>query len=89
MKLTCFCAIDLNRRHEYVRAVADLLKPGGHYFAVFYLNPSTDEGPPFGVTRAEIAKLFDTRFVSVEEWVPARSFTERHGSELCHLGIRR
>jgi SAM-dependent methyltransferase len=86
---TCFCAIDPISRPEYVRAVAELLRPGGYYFAVFYLNPRTDYGPPFGITHAEIDELFEARFMLVEEWIPSRAFSEREGRELCQLSIRR
>ena len=82
---TCFCAIDPSRRGAYAGAIAEMLKPGGHYFAIFYLTPGAEEGPPFGVTREEIAELFDPKFALLEEWVPSRSFAGREGRELCQL----
>src|SRR6202050_3047698 len=42
---TLFCAIEPQRREEYVRAVLRWLKPGGQYLAVNYLIPGND-GPP-------------------------------------------
>ncbi len=82
---TCFCAIPPLRRLDYVRAITQLLKPGGHYFAIFYLTPEAEQGPPFGVTREEIGKLFDPAFKLLEEWIPARTFEGREGRELCQL----
>ena len=58
---TLFCAIDVDRRHDYVEAVLHWLKPGGHYLAVNYLIPDKD-GPPFGTSRAELMDWFSTSF---------------------------
>ena len=82
---TCFCAIDPALRAGYVRAIAGALKPGGHLYAIFYLNPDADEGPPFGVTKEEIGQLFDPALELLEEWVPTRTFEGREGRELCQL----
>ncbi len=82
---TCFCAIDPARRADYLRAVSEILKPGGHFFAIFYLTPDTQGGPPFGVTKEEIAQLFTPRFDLLEAWVPARTFEGREGRELCQF----
>ena len=82
---TCFCAIAPALRSDYVRAIAQVLKPDGHYFALFFLNPDAEEGPPFKTTKEEIKKLFDSEFKLLEEWVPIWSFEEREGRELCQL----
>ena len=58
---TCFCAIDVERRAEYVEAVARALKPGGTLFGVFYAH-GREGGPPFDVTEAEVRRLFSKRF---------------------------
>jgi SAM-dependent methyltransferase len=86
---TCFCAIDPSLRSDFVRAISELLKPGGVFFAIFYLDPQADQGPPFRTSREEIAELFDPQFSLLEEWVPARSFEGRAGRELCQLRNRR
>jgi len=77
---TLFCAIGLNERDEYVRAVLRWLKPGGQYLAVNYLIPDKD-GPPFGTTREELWQRFSPHFKLLEEWVP-RSYPNRAGLEL-------
>jgi SAM-dependent methyltransferase len=84
---TCFCAIQPDRREDYVRAVLRWLKPGGHYLAVNYFIPDTD-GPPFGVDRAEIWARFSPRFTLLEEWTP-RSYPNRTGLERMFLWKRR
>ncbi|MEO7299125.1 MAG: methyltransferase domain-containing protein [Verrucomicrobiota bacterium] len=76
---TLFCAIDPQRRDDYVNAVLRWLKPGGNYLAVNYLIPDED-GPPFGTTRDEQIERFSPHFKLVEEWVP-RSYENRTGLE--------
>jgi len=82
---TCFCAIPPTARSHYVRAIANVLKPGGHYFAIFYTNPAAPQGPPHGVTGEEISLLFDHELALVKEWMPAEHFKGRKGRELCQL----
>ena len=82
---TCFCAIDPALRADYVRAIARALKPGGHYFAILFMTPDAEQGPPFGATKEEISHLFDAEFDLLEEWVPMQTFDGREGRELCQL----
>jgi SAM-dependent methyltransferase len=82
---TCFCAIPPEARADYVRAIERVLKPGGHYFAIFYLNPAAPQGPPHGITREEIERLFQPGFRLLEEWVPSGAFEGREGRELCQV----
>jgi len=82
---TCFCAIPPSRRTDYVRAISQILKPGGHFFAIFFMTPDAEQGPPFGTTKEELSELFDPHFELLEEWVPERAFEGREGRELCQL----
>lgn len=83
---TCFCAIDPSRRADYAMAVSELLKPGGHLLAIFYLDPGEPDGePPFGVTLEELDALFGANFEMVREWLPARNFPSRKGGEWMRL----
>lgn len=78
---TCFCAIDVARRAEYVDAVHALLKPGGIFFGLFYAH-GKEGGPPFTTTEGEVRALFAGKF-TVERLVrPADSFEARQGNEL-------
>jgi SAM-dependent methyltransferase len=89
---TCFCAIDPSMRVPYVEAVFGALKPGGKLIAVFYLDPghdSPDEGPPFGVSVAELDALFLPHFELVREWLPARAYPGREGREWMRVLARR
>ncbi len=76
---TLFCAIQPAERDLYARAARRWLKPGGNYLAVNYLIPDQD-GPPFGVTRAELLERFSPQFELHAEWVP-RSYPNRTGLE--------
>lgn len=80
---TLFCAIPVESRPLYVASIRRLLRPGGHFVAVHYLNPRDPTGPPFGVSRGEILDRFSVGMQLVAEWVP-RSFPGREGRErLC------
>jgi SAM-dependent methyltransferase len=83
---TCFCAIDPGLRGKYVETVARLLKPGGKLIAIFFLNPDHDgEGPPHGVTRGDLEKLFGAAFALEREWISARTFPGREERELMRV----
>jgi len=77
---TCFCAIDVQRRPEYVEAMHACLKKDGVLFGLFY-NHGREGGPPFDTTEAGIRTLFEPRF-TFERFLRAKdSFPEREGKE--------
>ena len=82
---TCFCAIDPSLRADYVASASSALRTGGKIFAIFYLNPGTESGPPFPVSKAELTELFEPRFTLLEEWVPKESFPGREDRELVRI----
>lgn len=81
---TLFCAIDRNRRVDYVMAMRRWLKPGGMLLATHYLLPEEEEGPPFGLAAGEIERRFSPYFDAVQEWTP-RSWPHRQGLERMYL----
>jgi SAM-dependent methyltransferase len=86
---TCFCAIEPMRRAQYVETIVRLLKPGGKLIAIFFINPDHDEpGPPYGVSRAELAERFGKHFSLEREWIPARTHPGREERELMRILIR-
>ena len=86
---TCFCAIDPLRRADYLEAITRLLKPGGRFIAIFFLNPDNDdEGPPFPVNAEELEELFGPSFAVDREWVPAHTHPGREERELMRVLIR-
>jgi methyl halide transferase len=81
---TCFCAIDLSLRSQYVQVVKNLLRPNGQLIALFYTH-NRPEGPPFGVKPQDILNYFTPDF-EVISFQPAKdSIARRQGEE--HLGI--
>jgi SAM-dependent methyltransferase len=85
---TCFCAIDLDRRDDYVAAIGRALAPGGHLLGVFYLDPYRGDhrpggGPPHGCTLEELRGRFerDGCFRIVAEEVPRTTYAGREGCE--------
>ena len=78
---TCFCAIPVSKRAEYVTAVSALLKPRGVLFGLFYATGKPG-GPPFDVTEAEVRERFAPAF-RLDRLIIARdSFEARAGREL-------
>ena len=88
---TCFCAIDPERRPEYVRVIKRALTAEGALLAIFFLNPwdpgeaPEGGGPPFGTTREELDALFGKDFVLVEELRPQSAYPGREGREIIRL----
>ncbi len=85
---TLWCAIPTGRRPEYVRSVARMVKPGGHYLAINYLQPGDESGPPYATSIAELTHRFGGDFELVRHWLP-RSFPGRVGRERMFLWRRR
>jgi SAM-dependent methyltransferase len=86
---TCFCAIPPDRRTDYARSCAQLVKPDGFFLAVFYRDPGSNEGPPFGCTLEELDGLFGESFQLVEDYVPTPAFEGREGREQVRFYQRR
>jgi SAM-dependent methyltransferase len=85
---TCFCAIDPQRRDEYVQAVRRLLKPGGRFVGLFYAILPED-GPPFPTSAEELRRRFSLGFVEETLFVPENSHESRQSRELFGVFRRR
>ena len=83
---TLFCAINPNRRKDYVKAIQNWLKPKGHYLAVNYMITENDEEPPFSTNAEELDTTFRPCFDLIKRWIP-RSYENRSGKELMNLWI--
>lgn len=82
LEYTCFCAIDPQRRADYINSVADLLKPGGMYIALAFPIGGRTGGPPFVVTPDELVEpLGEMGFELVTREVPEDSVPGREGIE--------
>lgn len=85
MEHTCFCAICPSHRLKYVNAITTVLKPDAYFFAIFFINPDVEEGPPFSVSKEELSATFDPHFELLQEWIPSQTYAGRAGRELCQL----
>jgi hypothetical protein len=82
LEYTCFCAIDPQRRVEYIHSVSSLLKRGGLYIALAFPIGGRKGGPPFVVTPDElIDPLNKLGFELVLREVPIDSVPGREGIE--------
>lgn len=79
---TCFCAIQPEMRIHYVEAISKVVKRGGYFLAIFYMNPEAEEGPPYGCTRKELDEFFNPAWRLVEELIPTVGYEGRVGREL-------
>ena len=85
---TCFCAIPLDRRAEYARTMAGVLKPGGIFLGLFW-ELGEDGGPPFNTTREDVHLYFDSFFSMQEIERPEDSFPGRQDEEWLVKMVRR
>ncbi len=85
---TCFCAIPVARRDEYVETAAQLLKPRGVLFGLFYAH-GRPGGPPFDTSEEEVRRRFEPRFEVTRLARAPDSFEIRRGAELEAWFIKR
>jgi methyl halide transferase len=78
---TCFCAIDPARRAEYVRAMAEIVRPGGWLLGCFFPLRAQSAGPPFKVSAREIRRRLEPAFRIERAFPPLRSARGRQGRE--------
>ncbi len=67
---TCFCAIDPNKRSEYIELVKYLLKPNGKLVGLFFMRDKELGGPPYGSTPKIIKDHFKKDFKEIVELHP-------------------
>lgn len=84
---TCFCAIPLERRPEYVQLIRSILQPHGELIAVFFTHNRAG-GPPFGTTPSEIRQYFAKYFEILYLEPVLNSVPSRLGEEhFAHLRL--
>lgn len=90
---TCFCAIPIVRRRDYVATMERLIGSGGYLVGIFFPNPDHEgeEGPPFGVAVEDLHRFFEEGFELVWSQEPQKTFKSREGDgrELCMVWRRR
>lgn len=82
LEYTCFCAIDPQRRLEYVELVKRLLKAGGIFIALLFPVSNHKGGPPFAVDPNKFTAMFsESGFELMHRETPADSVQQRQGIE--------
>ncbi|ACD84359.1 methyltransferase domain-containing protein [Candidatus Methylacidiphilum infernorum] len=83
---TCFCAIPPEKRPDYVLSMYNLLKKGGIFLGIFFLDTGNPgEPPPYCFKLEEIDLYFDRYFQLEAEWLPASNYAGREGEEIVRL----
>lgn len=62
LEQTFFCALTPELREKYVYKMHSLLSGNGKLFGLLFDFPLTEEGPPFGGSKAEYLNLFSEKF---------------------------
>lgn len=82
LEQTFFCAINPQRRDEYVAQMVNLLKPKGKLVGLLFNVAFEHEGPPFGGTKEEYKQRFAPYFDIDIMQTSYNSHPARQGSEL-------
>lgn len=85
---TFFCALPPHLRQDYAQKMYSLLKPGAKLFGLLFDFPLTEEGPPFGGSREEYERYFDSLFSIHRMERSYNSIKPRAGKELFFELIR-
>ena len=85
---TFFCAISPSLRPNYVNQMKSLLLPNGKLVGLLF-NRDFEGGPPFGGSKVEYIKLFESDFTLHTLQPCYNSFVKRQESELFMIFIRK
>ena len=83
VEYTFFCAIDPQKRLDYINIACDLLKDDGYLIGLFLpLNKGLSEGgPPFAVKENEIKSKFSKKFNLIDSYTHPLSIDARKNNE--------
>ncbi|PIE24041.1 MAG: SAM-dependent methyltransferase [Planctomycetota bacterium] len=81
-ELTCYCAIEPERRGDYVQFVASCLRPGGVWAALLFPLWDREGGPPYRIDEEELTDLMTQAGMLFEgRMLPTRPTKQRAGRE--------
>lgn len=90
LEYTFFCAIPPAMRPAYGARMAELIRPGGLLFGLFFpLNKQDESGPPFRVSLDEVEAVLSPGFALELSEQPADSIKPRAGNERLMIWRRR
>ncbi len=84
LEYTCFCAIDPNKRQDYLKIVHHILKFNGELVALLFPIDKhlSDGGPPFAVRLKPTIKLISKYLTLIKKEIPSLSVKPRAGREV-------
>ena len=82
LEQTFFCALNPSLREAYVQKMSDLLSAGGKLVGVLFNAPMFDDRPPYGGSKEEYLRLFNTKFGIVTMEDCYNSIESRSGNEV-------
>lgn len=82
LEQTFFCALLPKQRIEYAKKMHQLLRPHGRLVGLFFDFPLTEDGPPFGGSKAEYLTYFTKLFHIKTLDRCYNSYPKRQGREL-------
>lgn len=86
LEQTFFCAIDPEKRIDYVETAWRVLKSHGKLIALFY-ETGEEGGPPFNTTKGQVEEMFSKRFDV--EYLEKTQFSAERRRDKEWLGILR
>ena len=80
-----YCAINPERRDEYAKLVASLLKPGGKFVIILFPVEERPGGPPFAVNQKEAEEYFSKYLRLILSTEKINSIKPRRGREILQV----
>ncbi|MBD8487555.1 methyltransferase domain-containing protein [Echinicola sp. CAU 1574] len=82
LEQTFFCALKPNLRNDYIKKMAELLKPSGRLVGVLFDVDFEKDGPPFGGAKQDYLEVFSQELEIVTMERCYNSIPPRAGNEL-------
>lgn len=85
LEYVTYCAIEPERRIEFLDNIQRMLKPGGIFIGLFFPIDKRDGGPPFAVDIKEIESHLSKTLKLIYSEIPKSSVKPRLGKEMLML----
>ncbi len=83
-----YCAINPERREEYIKKISSLLKPSGKLIAFLFPTDIRHDGPPFGIDIKEFYRIASKYFKLEISTKKIKSIKPRAGREVLQIYIK-
>ena len=81
VEYTCVCALEPQRRQEFLSFSHDILRPGGVLLALLFPVDGRPGGPPFSIDVPQFKREAEEQFTLLHESTPETSVKPRLGRE--------